>query len=124
MNLREFGKAWGLGNDCAHPVRANFVAAKPEEFTSETLNLVHAKTEAHQFGAKRHHTAAQHARKTTCGTSSFDRGFSARNLFDQRTHLINWPLLTKEPQDRTDGFFSHSFIDAGFCSQSVNEFVH
>ncbi|WP_206705277.1 hypothetical protein, partial [Escherichia coli] len=25
---------------------------------------------------------------------------------------------------RTDGLFSHSPIDAGFCSQSVNQFVH
>jgi hypothetical protein len=48
----------------------------------------------------------------------------ARNLVDQRLNLVGGTLLAEETQDDADGFFSDSFIDAGLCSQLLNQFVH
>ena len=89
-------KAGCFGNDRAHPVGTDFVAAELEEFTRQVLNLAHSETHTHQLGAKRHDATAEHARKAA-RTSSFDCIFRARNLLDQRTHLFRRPLLAKEP---------------------------
>src|SRR6476646_20076 len=52
--LSELAEARCPCNDLAHLVRSDFVAAEPEKFTGDVLNLAHAQAKAHQLGAERH----------------------------------------------------------------------
>jgi len=45
-------------------------------------------------------------------------------LLDQRTNLLRWSFLAKEPEHGANGFFGDSLVNSGFCSQIANELVH
>src|SRR6266481_6853546 len=111
-------------DDLAHLIRSDFVAAEPEKFTRDTLNLVHAQTKRHQLGAERHQTAAHQPGDAAVVARRRDCSLRARNLVDQSLNLVGGSLVTEETQNDADGFFSDNAIDAGLGGQPSNQFVH
>jgi hypothetical protein len=87
-------------------------------------SFAYAEAERHQPRAERHQTAAHQSAEAAALAGSLDSTFRARNGVDQRLDLVGGTLLAKETQNDADGFFSYSFIDAGLCSQLLNQFVH
>jgi hypothetical protein len=122
--LSELTEARRPCDDLAHLIRSDFVAAKPEKFTCDVLNLADAQTKPHQPGAEGHQAAAHQPAETAAAAGGRDRGFSARNFVDQGLNFVGRSLIAKETQDDADGFFSHNIIDAGFHSQPPYQFVH
>jgi hypothetical protein len=45
-------------------------------------------------------------------------------LVDQGLNFVGGPLIAEKTQNDTDGFFSHSAIDAGLGGQPSYQFVH
>src|SRR5260370_1102611 len=62
--LSELTEARRPCDDLAHLIRSDFVAAEPEKFTSDVLNLAHAQTKPHQLGTERHQAAAHQSSET------------------------------------------------------------
>src|SRR3982074_803505 len=122
--LSELIEARRPRDDLAHLIRPNFVAAEPEKFTSNVLNLAHAQTKPHQLGAERHQAATHQLAETAAVARGRDRSFRARNLVDPGLNFFGRTFVAKETQDDTDGFFSHSIINAGLYGQPPYQFVH
>src|SRR5882724_4045583 len=110
----ELAKSRGPRDDLAHLIRTDFVAAEPEKFTGDILNLGDAETEAHQPGSDRHDAAAHQSRETATLVRGRDRGFRARNRVDQRLNFVRRTLAAQKTEHNAHGFFSDSTIDAGF----------
>jgi hypothetical protein len=111
-------------DDLAHLIRSDFVTAEPEKFTSDALNLAHAKTETHQPGTHGHQPAAHQSGEATTVGGDRNHGSCARNLVNQCLNLVGRPLGAMEIQDDTDGFFSDSTVDAGLYGQPPYQLVH
>src|SRR3981081_1902627 len=62
--LSELAEARRSCDDLAHLIGPDFVAAEPEKFTGDVLNLAHAQTKPHQLGAERHQTTAHQPAET------------------------------------------------------------
>src|SRR6478752_3357435 len=122
--LCELAEARRPRNDLAHLIRSDFVAAEPEKFTRDVLNLAHAQTKRHQLGTERHQAAAHQSGEAAIAARSCDGSFSTGNLVDQSLNFVAGALVTKETQNDADGFFSHGRIDAGLGGQLSNQFVH
>src|SRR4249920_2720113 len=121
---RELAEARRPRDDFAHLIRSDFVAAEPEKFTRDALNLVHAQPKRHQLGAERHQATAHEPGKAAVAARGRDRSLRARNLVDKSLNLVGGALVTEETQNDADGFFSDNVIDAGFGGQLSNQFVH
>src|SRR3954452_17624034 len=85
--LCELAEARRPRDDLAHLIRSDFVAAEPEKFTRNGLNLAHAQTKCHQLGAECHQAAAHQPAEATIAARGGDRSLSAWNLVDQRLNL-------------------------------------
>src|ERR1700674_3990631 len=83
-------------DDLAHLIRSDFVAAEPEKFTSDVLNLAHAQTKPHQLGTERHQTAAHQSAKAAAIAGGCDRGFCARNIVDQGLNFFGGAFVAEE----------------------------
>src|SRR3954451_8208696 len=110
----ELAEARRPSDDLAHLIRADFVATKSEEFTSDALNLGHAQTKPHQLSAERHQTTTHQASETAAVIRGCDRRFRAGNFVDQGLYFGGGTLVAKKTQNDADGFFSDNTIDAGF----------
>src|SRR3954452_10433820 len=104
--LCELAEARRPRNDLAHLIRSDFVAAEPEKFTCDVLNLAHAQTKRHQLGGERHQPAAHQPGEPAVAVRSRDGSLGTRNLVDQGLDLIGGTLVTEESQNDADGFFS------------------
>src|SRR5258708_802247 len=122
--LGELAECLRPRQDFAHFIRSDFVAAEPEKFTRDALNLGHAEPKRHQLGAERHQTAAHQPRETAVAARGRNRSLRARNLVDQNLNLLGGTLVTEETQNDADGFFSDNAIDAGLGGQPSNQFIH
>src|SRR5260370_32993007 len=122
--LSELAEARGPCDDLAHSIRSDFVAAEPEKFTSDVLNLTHAQTKPHQLGAERHQATAHQISETAAIARGRDRSFRTGNLIYQGLNFVGGALVAKKSENDADGFFSHSIIDAGLYGQPPNQFVH
>src|SRR3984893_6830309 len=111
--LSELAEARRPCDNLAHLIRSNFVAAKPEKFTSDVLNLAHAQTKSHQLGAERHQATAHQPAETAIVAGSRDHGFGAGNRVGQGLNFVGRTFVAKEPQNDADGFFSESIICTG-----------
>src|SRR6266568_7062226 len=111
-------------DDLTHFIRSDFVAAEPEKFTRDALNLAHAQTKRHQLGTERHQTAAHQPGEAAVAARGRDRSLRTGNLVDQSLDLVGRPLVTEETQNDADGFLSDNAIDAGLGRQLSNQFVH
>src|SRR6478609_6528347 len=83
-------------DDLAHFIRSDFVAAEPEKFTRNVLNLAHAQTKRHQLGTERHQTAAHQPGEAAVTAGGGDRRLRTGNLVDQSLDLVGRPLITEE----------------------------
>src|SRR5260221_14197235 len=86
-------------NDRAHLIRSDFVAVKLEKFARDVLNLAHAQTKPHLFGAERHQTTAHQFSEAAAVVRSRDRGFGTRNRIDQCLNFAGGTLVAKESQN-------------------------
>src|ERR1700704_37334 len=105
--LSELTEARCPCDDLAHLIRSDFVAAKPEKFTSDVLNVAHSQAKPHQLGAERHQAAAHQSAETAAAARGRDRGFGAGNGVDQGLNFVGRALVAEETQNDADGFFSH-----------------
>jgi hypothetical protein len=80
--LSELTEARCPCDDLAHLIRSDFVAAEPEKFTRDVLNLAHTQAKSHQLGSERHQAAAHQPAETAAAARGRDRGFGARNGVD------------------------------------------
>src|SRR5664279_1238803 len=124
MCLCELAEARRPCDDLAHLIRSDFVAAEPEKFTRDVLNLAHAQTQPHQPDAERHQAAAHQSSQTAAVAGGLDRGFRTRNPVDQGLNFIGRTFLAEEIENDADDFLGNSTIDAGLCSQPPDQFVH
>src|SRR5829696_5116605 len=122
--LSELAEAWRARDDLAHLIRSDFVAAEPEKFTRDVLNLADAQSKRHQPRADGHQAAAHQPGEAAAFVRSCDRSLGARNRVDQGLDFVGRALTAKETQDNADGLFSHSTIDAGLGGQPFRQFVH
>jgi hypothetical protein len=122
--LSELVEARRPCDDLAHLIRSDFVAAEPEKFTSDVLNLAYAQAKPHQLGAERHQATAHQLSETAAIARGRDRSFRTGNLVDQGLNFVRGTLIAKKSENDADGFFSHSIIDAGLYGQPPNQFVH
>src|SRR6266850_8518853 len=81
--LSELAEARRPRNDFAHLIRSDFVAAEPEKFTRDVLNLADVQSKRHQPGANGHQPAAHQIGETAGFVRSRDNSFRPRNRIDQ-----------------------------------------
>src|ERR1700674_944771 len=106
----ELAQARRPRNDFAHLIRSDFVAAEPEKFTRDVLNLADAQTKPHQPGAERHQAPPHQSSEPAMIAGSRDRGLRARNTVDQGLNFVGRALAAEEAQNDADGFFGHNGV--------------
>src|SRR6266702_1712962 len=111
-------------DDFTHFFRSDFVAAEPEKFTRDALNLVHAQTKRHQLGTERHEASAHQPGEAAVVARGRDRSLCTGNLVDQSLDLVGRTRVAEETENDDDGFLSDNAIDAGLRGQLSNQFVH
>jgi hypothetical protein len=121
--LGELAEAWCPCDDFAHPIRSNFVSAELEKFTGNALNFAHTQTKPHQLAAERHQ-AATHQSGQPAAARGFNGRFRAWNFIDKGLNLIGGTFAAKETQNDADGLARNSLLNAGLCSQLLNQLVH
>ena len=120
LRSRELAEPRRPRNDFAHLIRSDFVAAEPEKFTRDVLNLANAQAQPHQPGADRHQASAHQPRKAGIVARGRNRSFGTRNLVDQGLNFVGGSLVTEKTQNDADGIFSDSAIDADLGGQPSN----
>src|SRR3954469_5185348 len=111
-------------DDRAHLVSSDFVAAEPEKFTCDRLNVGNAETETNQSTTDGHQAATHQPGQSTARARRCNHSFRTWYAVNQCLNLLRRSLVPKKIEHDADGFFGHSSLDAGLCSQLTNQFVH
>ena len=116
----ELAEARSSGDDLAS-IRSDFVAAELEKFTRDVLNLGHAETEAHQFGAERPSRRRPAACRSRCAARGFD-GASAPGMCRSGPGPCRRAFVAKETRMMPTVFPRQ--LSMPTLRPAANQFVH